>query len=65
MGGKKIFPYLLLTLKNKNLQEIPEREKSLLPWNGNWTSCRTEQGREELVTILGNSQLYLEHFSNV
>lgn len=42
MEKKKIFPSLLLTLKNKNLQEIPEREILFFP-GMETTSCRTEQ----------------------
>lgn len=65
MGEKKIFPSLLLTLKNKNLQEIPERESLFFPGMETGLLAELNKGREELVTILGNSQLYLEHFSNV
>ena len=62
---KKIFPSLLLTLKNKNLQEITEREILFFPGMETGLLAELNKEREKLVTILDSSQLYLDHFSNV
>lgn len=56
MGEKKIFPSLLLTLKNKNLQEIPEREILFFPGMETGLLGRTEQRR-------GGSSYYPGQFS--
>ena len=65
MEKKKIFLSLLLTLKHKNLQEIPEREILFFPGMETGLLAELNKEREEFVTILGNSPLYLDHFSNV
>ena len=52
---KKIFPSLLLTLKNKNLQEIPEREILFFPGMETGLLAELNKEREKLVTILDSS----------